>query len=205
MIWEHGEESLKDFVSHLNKVYPNIQFQTPFEYSCEMVNFLNVRVTKIGDRLKSDLYTKPTDTHHFLEFSSCHPYHIKRSIPFSQALRFRRICSEDQEFRDRIKQLKGWLSKRGYDMDMVEKQITKATMFSRDEALREKETTDRENKDVLVITYHPALSKEVHEIINRNQCILSLGHEHKELFPQTPMVAIRKPKKIKIYSCQSHY
>ena len=197
MIWQHGEESLKEFFTHLNKVDPNIQFQKPLDYSLETVNFLDVRVTRVGDRLKTDLYTKPTDTHQFLEFSSCHPYHTKRSIPYSQALRYRRICSDDQDFHDRIKQLKGWLSKRGYDMNMVEKQINEATKISREEALREKENINRGGKDVLVITYHPALSKKVQEIMNRNHCILSLGHDHKKLFPETPMVAFRKPKSLK--------
>ena len=34
---------------------------------------------------------KPTDTHQYLEASSCHPSHCKTSIPFSQALRLNRF------------------------------------------------------------------------------------------------------------------
>ena len=60
MIWEHGEESLKEFFSHLNNVDPNIKFQKPLDYSSETVDFLDVKVTKIGEKLKTDLYTKPT-------------------------------------------------------------------------------------------------------------------------------------------------
>ena len=171
MIWQHGEESLKEFFSHINKIDPSIQFEQPLTYSLETVNFLDVTVTKVGDKLKTDLYTKPTDTHQYLDFSSCHPFHIKRSIPYSQALRLRRICSEDTDFRDRIKELKGWLAKRGYDMNMVDKQVDEATKISRDNALKEKDRiTDGASRDVLVLTYHPAISKIVHQIMERNQC-----------------------------------
>ena len=36
-------------------------------------------------------YIKPADTHQYLHASSCHVYHSKKSIPYSQALRLNRI------------------------------------------------------------------------------------------------------------------
>ena len=107
------------------------------KYSKTEIDFLDVLVTRVGDSLKTDLYTKETDTHQFLEFSSCHPFHVKRSIPYSQTLRLRRICSEDADFKKRALDLKQWLIERGYEEEMVEKQILQASKISRDEALRE--------------------------------------------------------------------
>ena len=75
-----------------------------------------------------------------LEFTSCHPFHTKRSILLSQTLRLRRICSEDKDFYQRVKELKGYLKARGYDMAMVEKQVLEAMRISRDEALAEHDT-----------------------------------------------------------------
>ena len=43
--------------------------------------------------IETDLYTKPSNKHHYLSISSCHPQHTKRSIPYSLVLR--RICSND--------------------------------------------------------------------------------------------------------------
>ena len=60
-----------------------------------------------GDRLITDLFTKPTDTHELLHRTSCHPGHTKKGTLYSQALRIRRICSEDRFFDDRVGELKG--------------------------------------------------------------------------------------------------
>ena len=197
MVWEHGEEALKQFFSHLNRIDPNIQFENPPKYSTECVDFLDVKVTNVGGKLKTDLFTKATDTHQYLQFSSCHSFHTKRSIPYSQALRLRRICSEEQDFVERVGQLKGWLYKRGYEKELVEKQISEATRISREIALHERVGANRQDKDVLVLTYHPALSKKVQQIMNKNHNILSLGAEHRQLFPKTPMVTFRNSKSLK--------
>ena len=71
---------------------------------------------KNSNQLVSDLYVKPTDTH---QFSSCHVSHCKKSIPFSQALRLNRICSEKAFFDERCNKLEVWLKERGYSDKLV--------------------------------------------------------------------------------------
>ena len=111
MIWQHGEEKLKEFLKILNSCQPTTKFTA--EYSLEKVNFLYAEVIHSGNKLLADLYIKSTDTHQYLEFSSCHVYHCKNSIPYSQALRFKRICSENRFFEDRYNQLECWLKDLG--------------------------------------------------------------------------------------------
>ena len=82
MIWQHGEEKLKEFLKILNSCHPTIKF------TADKVNFLYIEVIRSENKLLTDLYIKPTDTHQYLEFSSCHVYHSKKSIPYNQALRF---------------------------------------------------------------------------------------------------------------------
>ena len=36
------------------------------------INFLDVAVTKVGNKLETDLYCEPTDTHQFLYSQSCY-------------------------------------------------------------------------------------------------------------------------------------
>ena len=73
------------------------------------VPFLEVMVSLNNGTIETDLYTKPTDKHQHLLSSSCHPQHTKRAIPFSLALRIRRICSTDTNFTLRLNELRAYL------------------------------------------------------------------------------------------------
>ena len=48
--------------------------------------------------VKTKLYVKPTDKQSYLHYKSEHPINMKRNIPYSQALRMKRICSEETEY-----------------------------------------------------------------------------------------------------------
>ena len=61
MIWQHGEEAPKEFLKILNSCHPTIKFTA--EYSLDKVNFLDVEVTRSGNKLLADSYIKPKDTH----------------------------------------------------------------------------------------------------------------------------------------------
>ena len=78
-----------------------------------------MRVIKVNGAFQTDVFSKPTDAHQYLNFKSCHAPHIKKGIPYSQALRLKRICSDDNNLKKRLQELKGYLVKRGYDSDFV--------------------------------------------------------------------------------------
>ena len=132
-IWEHGEDSLKQFIETLNACQPTIKFTA--EWSKEEINFLDLNVRLRNRQIETDLHIKPTDTHLFVDSTSCHPYHCKKGIPYSQALRYNRICSDDKKFDQRCNVLEKWLIKRGYSERMVRTQILKARGESRDSLL----------------------------------------------------------------------
>ena len=110
-------------------------------------------VPDLNARLKCmvyDLYVKSTDT-------SCHPNHVKNSIPFSIALRIRRICSTAEKFKQRTSELLEFLYKRGHKQrTYVQAQINKASQIPRRDTLyyQSKKYTDR---PVCVTTYNPSL------------------------------------------------
>ena len=83
------------------------------EYSKEEVNFLDINIKLIDRKLKTDLFFKPIDTSQFLDPTSCYPYHYKKGIPYSQALRLNRICSDNETFDRRCNDLEKWLMERG--------------------------------------------------------------------------------------------
>ena len=85
---DEGLESIREALNSrgdfLNSAHHSIKFTA--EYSKETIHLLDVQVIKKDDRIVTDLYTKPTDTHQLLHHSSCHPNHTKRGIPYGQAL-----------------------------------------------------------------------------------------------------------------------
>ena len=90
-LWEHGENKLKSFIDKINKVHPTIKFTA--KWSKTSINFLDVTVDLIDGVIETDLFVKPTDSHQYLQSSSCHPSHCKKGIPYSQVLRLNRFCS----------------------------------------------------------------------------------------------------------------
>ena len=84
---------LDQFINYVNNFHPSLQFTLEIS-----VSFLDILISINGNRLVTYVFYKPTDSHSYLLYSSSHPNHTKRSIPFSQFLRLRRLCSEDEDF-----------------------------------------------------------------------------------------------------------
>ena len=126
MIWPHSREELYSFVSALNNVHDTIKFTVGISET--QVNFLDVTVYKDQNgTISTGLYTKPTDAHMYLHYTSYHPQHQKKSIPYSQAIRLRRICSTPELFRQATSQLFNNLLLRGYPKQMIKTAIQRAT------------------------------------------------------------------------------
>ena len=193
VIWLFGEQRLREFVDHLNSSHPSIKFTS--EWSFRSIAFLDVMVTLDQGRITTDLYTKPTDTHQYLHKRSCHPGHCKSTIPYSQALRLRRICSDDDTYVTRTKELKQHLVNRGYEEVEVQDQMDRATSVSREQALAisENKTSDRVP---LVVTYHPELPC-LGKILCDHLPTLHISERMKKAIPSPPLVANRRPKNLK--------
>ena len=147
----------------------------------------------INGKLATDLNTKPTDKHQYLLQSSCHPKHTKRAIPFSLALRLRRICSADDTFTKRTTELKTYLNKRGYNLSFLDQEIRRVHNITRTESLASKDTsqTSQSKRVLLVITYNPAL-RSVASIIHKHLNILSSSPRCANVFNAAPLVAFRR-------------
>ena len=75
LLWQHGEEILKEFLDILNRYHPSIKFTS--KYSRKRINFLDVEIIKEGNQLLTDVFVKSTETHQYLHATSCHIYHPK--------------------------------------------------------------------------------------------------------------------------------
>ena len=100
-----------------------------------------------------------------------HP-HCSKNIPYSLALHIRRICSDDETFEKRVKDLSEHLNKQGYQKQGIDQALEIIRHIDRQNLLsyKPKLTT---NKAVLhfVIAYHPDLPK-VRGIVNKHRSII---------------------------------
>ena len=182
-LWEHREEKLKDFIKHLNEKHPTIKFTA--EWSETLINFLDVAVSLIGGKVTTDLYVKPTDSHQYLHSSSCHPYHCKKGIPYSQALRLNRICSDPNSFDKRCNDLEKLLIERGYSEREVRKEILGARGFSRDSLLDRKNTREEKSKITFNLTYYPVF-QNVKKCLAELHFLLTPDDAHEAVFINVP-------------------
>ena len=123
-IWTHGKEKLTQFFNQCNIIDPHIKIEQTT--STTKFPFLDVQVINDNGKISTDLYTKLTDTHQYLNWTSCHPRHTKTSIPYSLALRLRRISSNNHFFEKRARELQNVLLYRGYKNKLIKECIMKA-------------------------------------------------------------------------------
>ena len=132
MVWTEGKDNLQTFLHHLNSIYPTITFAHEYSNSShQSLPFLYVQDHLDNSLIETDLHTKPTDKHQYLLKTSCHPAHTKRTIPFSLALRLRRIWSTDDFFNKLCDKLINFLELRGYSRHVFKKEINQARFIPR--------------------------------------------------------------------------
>ena len=133
MKWSQGRETLTTFLDEANNFHPSIKFTA--EISNKQHEFLDTKSSLVGDTISVDLYTKPTDTHQYLLPTSCHPKHCCKNVPYSLALRLRRICSDSDTFESRARELTYHLCKRGYQKQEISLAIEGARQQKREDLL----------------------------------------------------------------------
>ena len=195
-IWTRDEGSLITFTNHINPFHRNIKF-TSEHSSCE-ANFLDVTVRKDVDSITTDIFLKPTDTHQYLHSSSCHPRHCKTGIAFSQALRLRRICSNESDFSRHAQVLKNHLVVRGHSSHRVKQAIARAKAIPRSTALenKAKASSASNTKIPLVTTFHPNLPP-LRKITSNNHHILHTSDRLARAAPDNPILAYRRPRNLR--------
>ena len=190
-----------EFTDYINNLYPTIKFE--LVYSESHFNVLDLTLHFRNGFISTDIYAKPTDSYLYLPFSSSHPSHCKRAVPFGVALRIKRNCSTNDFLQNRCREYKGYLKSQNYPVELVDKQFDKALSISRSELLSKKVKADKKVFP-LVLDYNPVLL-DIKKLSKHNFIYCNLHEKSKTFFHPSryfPLIGELKTK-FRVTSCRN--
>lgn len=195
-LWNGTEQELLKFIEHLNNYHPFLKFKASYNFTTKSVAFLDT-VISIDENgfIKTNLYVKPGKRCSYLLLSSSHPKHITENIPYSLALRLKRICSLNVDFVQQLDFLKCKLLSRGYKLNYILKAFERVSVINRTTALK-KVQKKIVNRPILSLQYDPRLP-HISNILFRFWKVMIQNPQMKKIFPEPPMVCWTRPKNLR--------
>ena len=176
-----------------NSFHPALKFT--WEISETSVTFLDINISVQDNKLATSVHYKPTDSHSYLLYSSSHPSYVKDSIPYSQFLRLRRLCSEDSDFNSKCDEMSNFFSERGYPDSILSKALNRVQNVNRESAL-EPSASDNEERIPFTLTFHPN-NLAARNVVLRNFKILQSDPETAPIFPNPPLVSFKRDRNLR--------
>ena len=139
---------------------------------------------------------KKTVRNNYLHFSSYHPSGLKRSLPYSQLLRTKRICSTDGAFERQAKELCDRFKTKGYSNRVLTSNLEKARLRERESLLIPKPVKRGDAKLVLSSTYSP-LCIGIKNAVKKHWHMLSSDPSVGHVFIETPIFAHKRAKNVR--------
>lgn len=189
-VWTYSKPDFEEFIRTLNAHDWSIQCK--YELDDKKIDFLDTTVYKgqnfeVHNKLDIKVFFKKTDTHALLYKTSFHPRHTYRGIVKAQLLRFHRICTRQEDFKEAVKELFVALRKRGYSRQFLRQCLR--SFLDRKEAL----VGDR----IPLITTYSLFNVQMHKKLKDNFDSLMINTG--VLPNRTVISAYRRNKNLKDY------
>ena len=122
---------------------------------------------------------------------SLHPKALKDSIPYSQALCIKQICSKTSEVIKHLKNLKDAFIRRGYQSKILDHHFERAMNIDRKILLENKEKSSTQGNLLSVLTFNKTLPN-IKNVIDKHWNILLYQRKFKKVFDKKPSIAYRR-------------
>ena len=182
-------KQLTNFIQDIQNFHTDIEYT--FQVSETSITFLDINITLSQKAIQTSVHYKPTDSHAYLSYQSSHNPQTKDSIPFSQFLRLRRICSNDTDFLAKSKDLTTYLLRRHYPNSVVQKALQQVQTLSRPHCLEDKTESPNPSRPVAILTYHP-VSNKIRSTLLSNWPLLLTSTEAATIFTEKPLFAYKR-------------
>ena len=103
LIWNATKPEFDKVLKKIDVCHPSIKSE--YKMSKIEINFLDTTVFTQDNKLQTKVYVKPTDRQSYFHTKSDHPNSNKKSIAYSQALRFNEICYNRSNLHNNCKRL----------------------------------------------------------------------------------------------------
>ena len=205
IIWNRDITDLNKFRNILNEMDANLKFTMEHSKSC--IPFLGVSVIKREESIITDIFYKCTDTHQYLHFSSSHPRHTKRAIPYNLARRICTIVSEDLTREQRLEELKIYLRKQNYPTKLIDDGIKKAKDLNRKNIINQITIDESTNSRILpFVTTHNTRNPNVTPFVRQLNELLKTDEKMEKVLKNHIFInSKRQPKNLKRLLCRSNF
>jgi len=188
-----SQENLDNYITFLQNYHQAFKFTV----NCDtQVNMLDTTLTIINNKISSNLYCKDTDTHNYLDYSSCHPPSCKDNIPYSQFLRIKKICSNPKDYKENSSKYTSYFQNKGYPTHLINKMSKKADTITRDILLNPNIKDKEKNAITFPIIFNP-INKNISQKILSNFKVLQEDADVKDIFNTRPIVAYKRDRNLK--------
>ena len=151
---------------------------------------INLKFVKNGGKtfIETDLYIKPSNRQLFLDWNSNHPIHCKKSIVYSQGLRYVMLSSSKKQLEENLSKLKDKFIQVHYPEEIIQEQFLRIEKINRKDLIlkpRPSKKSKTKNKKALHIStfnsknppyarwfkeLRPILDRDPHCKKNSRQC-----------------------------------
>ena len=133
----------------------------------------------------------------YLNFHSEHPMSLKRSIPYSQFLRLKRIHSESHYLLQAQIQLYWYFTWREYPHDILIEAWCKTNQVTRETLLADTTGNQDSNAPLMFITTYNSANPNFRELLSKHWSYWGRSGATRELGRQDIMITYKKPPSLK--------
>ena len=132
-----------------------------------------------------------------LDFSSEHPMSLKRSIPYSQFLKLKRIHTKPQYLLEAQIHMYFFFIRREYPHDTILRAWMKTNKVTREQLLSPAENNQDTDIPLMFITTYSRANPNFKELFSKHWSYLGRSNATRELGKQCFMITYRKPPSLR--------
>jgi hypothetical protein len=177
---------LGNFFAHLNNLsndLKDIKFTKETENPSGCLPFLDLNLQRIGDRIETSIYRKPTHSNRYLNFRSYHALEYKKSVIRTLINRIFSHISNPQLMQLELEHLKDILENNNYPISLIQSIYDKLNQHE----ISEKDVdTKLDPSKIISIPYIKGTSEQIRNLMTKDdfKIVYSKGQNIKSLLCQ---------------------